>query len=621
MKMNLTQRQSEIVNHIEGPILVNAGPGSGKTRILSERIINLVNKGNKRILALTFNNKAAKEIKSRVEDRLGNDTDDKVYVGTIHSFCLDVISNKGNLIGLPTGLSIFESESDRLTILKRAFNESSEIRHEISDIITDANGLKNILQRISEYKKDFITPEMVMNTNDAKEMLLGKIYKSYNNMMLSQRAIDFDDILFYSYELFTNIPKIAQNYTRLYKYIFVDEAQDLNLTQYKVLKSLCRNFNNLMFVGDPAQSIYGFNGSISEIMTKYFCDDFNPTVYDLYENFRSTKKIISAARKIHPDINSDSVYPLEGELEIYRFSNEQDEAKWINDKIEYMVNNGNEWVEKEIYYEDIAVIARNRYVFNSLIELFEENDISFNYGSNSRVPESESNLMKVFEEGLKVITNPLDDVHYKYILSLLKCKMIEEVEDNLENLLNLKFENSNDSNQNIYKIISEAWRILARNEEDFRKSLEQIHIECKNSVFFEENELFLIENDILMWKEHWKIYSSNTVKGQRSLSQFRNQVALGMTQSYNFKGISLLTVHMSKGLGFDVVFIAGMNEGTFPDYRANNEKLLREERNNMFVALTRAKRVCYLTYPEVKKMPWGSYKNQVPSRFLADIVN
>jgi DNA helicase-2/ATP-dependent DNA helicase PcrA len=620
MKINLTESQSKIVNHIDGPMLVKAGPGSGKTRVLTERIINLLNLGKKRILALTFSNKAAEEIKERVEERLGEEYESKVYIGTIHSFCLDVINERGSLIGLPTGLTIFENESDRLAILRDAINESAESYNQIETIKKGKNVIKSILNNISEYKKKFVSPEMLASSDDENERIFSQIYETYNNMMLRQNAIDFDDILFYSYELFSSVPKIAKNYTRLYKYIFVDEAQDLNRAQYKVLKALAIETANVMFVGDPAQSIYGFNGSESEIMVIDFVNDFSPKVYELNENFRSARKIIEAGQIIQPEIQSNSIYPIEGELEIFDFNNETEETNWIFNKISELLESGNKWVENSIGYDNIGIIARNRYVFNELIEKFKQNKTKFNMGAKTRKAESESDLIKTFEEGVQIIINPNDNVHYQYILNRFKCKNSNLGNDNLERFMSLECSRENCMEDCDYELLYDSWKLLIENQESFTQAIDLVSNKVKSLNRYDEDELFLIENDINMWKQHWKNYCGKTVKGQRNLAQFRNQVALGMTQNYDSEGISLLTVHMSKGLEFDVVFIMGLNEGTFPDYRAKLDKEIKEERNNMFVSITRAKRVCYLTYPRLKMMPWGREKKQNASRFINELL-
>ncbi|QDZ94599.1 ATP-dependent helicase [Bacillus altitudinis] len=625
MAFPLTDRQLEIVKHVNGALLVIAGPGSGKTRVLTERITNLMNIGKKKILALTFSNKAAEEISERIEQTIDDELNDNVLVGTIHSFCLDVVMNRGNLIGLPSGLVLFEAESDKLEIMKRVANEIPELRAG-----GKGNVLKKYLTQISNYKQNFISPEVLLDSIDENEVKFAKVYEAYNNMMLSQRALDFDDILFYAYRIFAERPQIAKTYTRLYKYIFVDEAQDLNEAQYKVIRALCKDFENLMMVGDPAQSIYGFNGSDSDFMTNDFIKDFCPTEFKLVENFRSTRKIIDAAKKLQADVDSSAVYPLEGELMVRKFNNEQQEASWILSKIHNLITNGNEWIDTKINYENIAVIARNRYVLSIVKETLESDNIPVNQGAISRSIESESLAIKIFEAGLRVIINPYDNVHFNQILGLVKYKdeYRSSVEVSyLEMLLEVDSDRVGLADNAIFKSVKLAWKILLEDEEKFSKALNIIaEYLMKNDVTHEESveeEQYLIQKDIEMWREHWKKYCSQSVTGQRNLSHFRNQVSLGKTQTHDNSGVSLLTVHMSKGLEYDVVFLVGMNEGTFPDYRANSVKELNEELNNMFVALTRARRVCYVTYPQYKLMPWGSIKYQYPSRFIKkmDIEN
>lgn len=629
MEFSMTETQKKIVNHIDGALLVTAGPGSGKTRVLTERIINLLNQNKKRILALTFSNKAAEEIKERIEKKIDEDLQEKVYIGTIHSFCLDVVLNRGNLIGLPSGLVIFEAEADKISILKKVFIEMPGLRDQFIEFSNDKNILKNCLKLISEYKQGFILPEVLLDSNDEKDKVFAKLYEAYNNMMLSQKALDFDDILLYAYKIFTERPQIALSYTRLYKYIFVDEAQDLNTAQYKIIKALCNDFVNIMMVGDPAQSIYGFNGSESEYMTRYFREDFSPTEYELVENFRSTKKIIEAAKKIQSNTNSSAVYPLEGELSIEEFADEHSEAEWVVKQIEKLMENGSEWIEGNLSFEMISIIARNRYVLTKVSEQLEIKKIPFNSGLSSRSVESESVAIKIFEAGIRIIINPFDNVHFSQIINLLEYNGdIVDVSDTynyMDMMLKINESKVKEDYLDYLSTIKKSWAILINNDENFTKAIDILSKELVESMVtnsFEEtveNEQYFIQRDIEMWKTNWKNYCKQSVAGQRSLAHFRNQVSLGKTHANNASGISLLTVHMSKGLEFDVVFLIGLNEGTFPDYRAKGVKESQEELNNMFVALTRAKRICYLCYPKKKMMPWGDMKLQRPSRFI-DII-
>ena len=246
--LNLTPQQSEIVQYVEGPILVTAGPGSGKTRVSTERISDLIEHEKGSVVALTFSNKAAEEISERIATKLSIENQGRVEVGTIHSFCLDIVTNKGNQIGLPSNLTILNSSKDKIEILKKIF-----INNNLD--IPDSKDLDYLLSKIQKQKQEFIYPDMMINPISEEEIHFINIYQSYNNFLENNRLLDFDDILYYAYKILTERPKVAKNYTRLYKYILVDEAQDLNNTQYKILLALTHDFNNIMLVGDPAQSM------------------------------------------------------------------------------------------------------------------------------------------------------------------------------------------------------------------------------------------------------------------------------------------------------------------------------------------------------------------------------
>lgn len=579
-------------------MLVTAGPGSGKTRVLTSRINNILDTRKGKILALTFSNKAAEEIKQRVTDNQLQEEVNRVKIETIHSFCLDIVTNKGSLIGLPSNLSILDDPKDKMELLKRSFNDFEKIY--------DEKLLSRLLKKIQYYKKRFISPDMIED-----DIELSSIYQTFNNLLLKNSLIDFDDILFYAYKILVERPRVASNYTRLYKYIMIDEAQDLNDTQYKIIRALTINFKNIMMVGDSDQSIYGFNGSDSKIMTEKFVEDYNPELFYLNENFRSTSKIIEAAKKIQPKTNSSSVYPLKGVFKIQEFKDEDEEATWIINRIKQLMEQGSEWKEEPVKSEDIAIIGRNKYLFKNLEEKLSINEMDYGFANVTNNLESETVEMKIFEAGIKVLLNPNDDLSYERICSYLGRE--EKRTDYLEDILTNKRNCNSEVHESIFLSIIESWNSL-RGTDDFHKSIKIIEQSIDESI--EEEFLFLIKNDIELWKNRWRKYCSVTVSGERSLSYFRNQVSLGKMNTDNSSGISLMTVHMSKGLEFDFVFIIGLNQGTFPDYRVRTESQKKEELNNMFVAITRAKRECYLTYPQVKLMPWGSMKNQEPSEYI-----
>ncbi|UTH14072.1 ATP-dependent helicase [Macrococcus equipercicus] len=598
--MNLTPKQQEIVNFIDGPLLVTAGPGSGKTRVLTQRIINIVQSKNARVLALTFSNKAAKEIQERIEE----DLYEKVEIGTIHSFCLEIVLNKGNQIGLPDNMTIIEDYNDKLELLDQA----------IKSLSLELN-IKFVSDKIKKYKQNLILPEMISKTEEEQDIIL--IYETYNNILFANRVLDFDDILFYAYRILIEKPRIAKNYMRYYKYLMVDEAQDLNLTQYRVIKALTQNFSNIMMVGDSSQSIYGFNGSDSKIMTENFVKDFHPREIQLRENFRSSANIIKAAKIIQPNTVSKSVYPLKGLLQINNFVNEESEAEWIVSKIEYLLKFGSDNVDGPISYADIAILGRNKYLFKNLEKLMSEKEIPFfDAGSSTRL-NAESEEIAIFENGLKVIANKYDELSYSKVVNMVGRKKNEEM---LNDLL-FNDEAGDDINRAVFKKIIECWQIVSNDIDNFGKAINDMKKSIQSEKSLSDNLRFLIENDLNLWLTRWQMYCKESIVGDRNLSRFLNNVSLGKHFNNHSEGVSLLTVHGSKGLEYSIVFVLGLNQGTFPDYRAKTLSQLQEERNNMFVAITRAKRECYLSYVNYKMMPWGDLKKQQISEYLNDLTS
>lgn len=610
--MNLSEKQRQIVEFTDGALLVEAGPGSGKTRVLIERIKHLINNSKRgKVLALTFSNMAADEMKTRLsEDNSFEENVDRVTVGTIHSFCLDLVQSRGNLIGLNSDIVLFENEDDRKTVLKDAFIDNPELNAFISNYSDKQRILQRSLQLISERKKTFILPE---NCTDNDPFPL--IYSEYNRKLIEQNAMDFDDILFFAYRILVENPRVVQMYNSLYKYICVDESQDLNFAQYQVIKALCgTSFKNLMLVGDANQSIYGFNGSSSVYMSKKFVEDFKPTRFILNENYRSAKRIVEFANQLeHYDSVTNYVY--DGELCAYCFDDEDSEAKYIVDKIEQLIRDGHPDVEGKITENSIAVIARNRYVFNKLEHELANRNLSFYFKKTISGIENESDLMKVFDLSIRILINSRDYIHLNQLMKL--TGYAERGASSYSDGLSI-IKNALKSTE--YNIIIPALEKLNKENLNVNNSLGAIQDLLPS---FSDDERYLISMDIDQWRKHWTKYCMIVPKENRSLTSFRNLISLGKTAATEaHTGISLLTAHMSKGLQYDVVFVMGLCEGVFPDYRAINEgeKQLAQERNNMYVAVTRAKRLCYMTFPKKKMMPWGDIKYQTPSRYIKDIL-
>ena len=609
--MQLSQKQLQIVNHKDGALLVEAGPGSGKTRVLIERIKCLLSSSKRgKVLALTFSNLAADEMKDRLsEDRAFEEQLDRVTAGTIHSFCLDLVQSRGNLIGLNTDMVLFESEDDRKTVLKDVFLENQQLKGFLARQQDKNQIMQRILQLITEQKKRFVLPE-----NCSINEPFPLIYSEYNRKLIDQNAMDFDDILFFAYRILTENPSVVHVYNSLYRYICIDEAQDLNFAQYQVIKALCGDsFNNVMMVGDANQSIYGFNGSDSDFMTKSFGDDFSPVIYKLNDNYRSAKRIVEFANRLeHYDSVTNYVY--DGELLAKKLEDESAEAKFVANKIEELIKSGHPDVEGQLSVNRIAVIARNKYVFSHLEKELSDRNISFSFKKNSTGIDNESDYMKVFGLAIRILINRKDYIHLTQLKKAVGFS--DNITDNKDGITILR----EVLTKTDYESMIPALEVLSKEVLNFSTALN-----CLDNILssFDDDERYLISMDIQQWRNHWSKYCMLVPKENRTLTSFRNQISLGKTrESEDTNGIALLTAHMSKGLQFDVVFIIGLSEGTFPDYRAvkADGSQLSQEMNNMYVAVTRAKRLCYMTYPAKKRMPWGDIKNQSPSRYIKDIV-
>lgn len=610
--MKLSAQQERIVNHIDGAVLVKAGPGSGKTRVLIERIKNLlILKKRCKILALTFSNLAADEMRNRLqEDNSIGELINNVTVGTIHSFCLDLVQTRGNLIGLGRNMVIFENSSDQQAVLRDVFSNDPKLWELLKSEEKTNTFLQKCLSLISEQKKKFISSEMC-------DMLepFPTIYREYNQLLLKQNALDFDDILFYAYQILTENPSVVKLYNSLYKFICVDEAQDLNFAQYEVIKALCGNeCRNIMLVGDENQSIYGFNGSDSTLMSETFVRDFNPVMYVLNENYRSAKAIVKFANKL---MNYESIanYVYEGDLLAFSFEDEKREAEFVFYKMQELLKNGHSDIENPMKYDSFAIIARNKYIFSTVEALLSEYKIPYFYKKATAGVDNESEYMKVFELGIRLLLNSKDVVHLREL-----CKIVK-VDINAISISNDGYDVLQQAIQNSeFSSLLESFRLLDERDFNFAKALSRITTMLPISL--EDDARYLIINDINQWEKHWKKYIGQVQRENRTLLSFRNYMSLGKTQDVTSnKGVALLTAHMSKGLQYEVVFVIGLSEGTFPDYRAVNAggAEIEQEKNNMYVAVTRAKRLCYLSYPRYKRMPWGDVKRQSPSRFLQNI--
>jgi len=606
-KINLSPNQSNIVNLNQGAYLVLASAGSGKTRVLTERIKRLSENVNDKILAITFTNKAATEIK----DRLGSsdNINKRVFVGTFHSFCQSILELRFKLLGYNRMPHIFEDDSDRLELIKQAI-KSVPFFTDIYDNLEPKKKNEytyNALQFISEVKRELISAEELAESSENLEYQY--LFETYQDLLKSNNAIDFDDIIRLVYELFTNNEAVANLYRKAYSFVCIDECQDLNKLQYFLLKSLCGNIiKNVMMVGDPNQAIYGFNGSASSFMQEDFVSDFKAQEISLDENYRCSKSVIEASNLLM-GLEVEAInYVINGAFQIKATDTEIDEAKFVINGIKKLINlKSHNDIEGEITFDKISILGRNKFVFKHVENLLIEEDIPHYFKSGNIGIKFSSVSMKIFDLYFRVKINPLDKLHQKKLEDILKVNDILSSNELKASKFPISF--------NIKEIVTDS-------------TIENLHlkIEALKNLF---NELINDDDEKKLTLDELEDFATQLIQYKKqnlrpSLDGFKSAIALGLTNNSNNKdfGVCLSTVHTMKGQESEIVFLIGMDDGTFPDFRAIKKggEELQQEKNNTYVAFTRAKRFLYVTYPKNRLMPWGDYKPRTISRFLKPLI-
>ena len=607
-KAQLSAEQLAVVTHIDGPLLVEAGPGSGKTRVLTERIRHLLTAvpGHFRILALTFTNKAADEMKERLKD-LGDERD-RAFIGTVHGFCLELLAERGKLVGVEGTPNIFEHVKDRKQVLEQAVAEDPYLRYELSQIEEPKdrrNRIDQWLAEISDIKAHPITRAVLEDES-------ARLLDAYEGGMRACGAYDFDDLLLLSYRLLAGNPKVADIYRRLYRFICVDEAQDMNEAQYALITALCGDTHkNLMMVGDPRQSIYGFNTSSPEFMER-FGSELGPTRLGLTANYRSSQAVVNAAQALDHNYTVPLQLPIRGAVTALVGTDEMNEAELVAGELERLFAQGHPDVEGPVQASKCAILGRSRFALLAVEAELKKRGIAF-YKRLTANHENESDAVDAFQLALRVLANPKDRLH-----SAALAKKWEVSEPSTKEFLPALAAMAVASSDPHARTVSDAIEGVARktNRLDLMSAFTVLE---RHADGLDEAQRLAIYEDLAVFREDWDQFL-RAAAGAPTLTAFISSKALGGTQKASREGVALLTVHSSKGLEFDVVFIAGMAEGTFPDYRARGAKELAEERRNAFVAVTRSKRLLYLSYPASRVMPWGGTRQQVRSRFLADIL-
>jgi|LSQX01.2.fsa_nt_gb DNA helicase-2/ATP-dependent DNA helicase PcrA len=615
MTLHLSPIQKQIVEYDEGPLLVVAGPGSGKTRVLTERVRRLLTQKREhfRVLALTFTNKAANEMKERLQAI--PDVEQRTFIGTLHSFCTNVLADRGKPVGIIRMPNIFESLQDRRRVLLGAIMGDpylKQLLEQAGDKKKQTQLVDRWLQMVADAKNQLMMPEVV------EDPIERRVYEAYNLALRASDAVDFDDLLLLTYRLFQERPKIADFYRRQYRYICVDEAQDLNEAQYQMLCSLCGSeHKNVMMVGDPKQAIFVWNRASPKYMSQ-FEKDFGAVRFEMNENFRSSKAIVRVAKTLVPEYTVEGQLPIEGDVVLIVGDSEEDEAIQVLDYIKGLVDNSHPDVEGPLTLDSCALLGRTRYVLASVEEELAKRGWPYHKQVSSQ-HESESDLLRDFELCLRLLANPRDRLH----LEMLTNRWNVQAEDALDysgesdmRELVFAFLQENCGVENSTAVLEAVRRLKwTENTFQFTEALDWLN---NYSMQLESQERALIMEDINVWRRHWDTFLRTQRGGNHSLSMFLGQVALGSTQQSRNEGLALLTVHSSKGMEFDVVAIMGMTEGTFPDYRARGAAL-SEEKRNAFVATTRSRRLLIFSYPKTKVMPWDEIWIQKPSRYLKDL--
>ena len=602
----LNPQQIPAVKHLNGPALVVAGPGSGKTRVLTHRIAHLiencgVNENN--ILCVTFTNKAAGEIKERVNNLINSESTKLAFSGTFHSICSRILRKDGFNIEIPISFVIYDTD-DQESLVKEILKDFG--------IDTKKVNPKAVLTTISSAKSELINSRSYENLSRGLfQKTVAKIYPEYQKRLRKNNALDFDDLLVETINLFEIVPGILEKYKNQFKHILVDEYQDTNKAQYVLVKTLSDNQNadsSLFVVGDMSQAIYSFRGADFRNILFFQKDYPKAKVYNLEQNYRSTKTILDAAKNV---IKSNSSHiPLDlwtqngkGEKIIsFTADNEKEEAEFVVGQIMEEVSKGREC-------EDISVLYRTNAQSRNMEESLIRNNIPYKIVGGQRFY-SRKEIKDVISY-LKVIHNPKDSVSWERIINVptrgIGKKSVEELKNGGWDLVSI---------ENKTKLPIHKWA----NVKDDLATLELLDDVLLHTEYIKwledgsEENLYRIENI----KELRSVASQFT-----NLADFLENVALIESSdkpgNLNKNAITLMTIHASKGLEFPIVFMIGMEEGLFPHTQSLMELVqIEEERRLCYVAITRAMEKVFLTNAR-SRLYFGSIQNNFPSRFVSEI--
>ena len=636
---DLNDAQLSAVLKTDGPSMVIAGAGSGKTRVLTYKIVHLVNNGVDpfEILALTFTNKAAREMKLRISSMIGESDSKSIWMGTFHSVFAKILRFEAHKIGFTSDFTIYDTQDSERLI-------SSIIKE--MNLDKDVYRSKSIRNRISTLKNNFITVngyfsnnELVESDNLSRKPETGNIYKEYNDRLVKSNSMDFDDLLMKTNELLNNYPEVLAKYQEKFKYILVDEYQDTNNSQYLIVKSLSDRYQNICVVGDDAQSIYSFRGANINNIINFRNDYDDVEIFRLEQNYRSTKNIVNAANSVidHNKNKIDKEVWTENDFgdKVQISSNQSDiaEARSICQKIQ-TINDSN--------LSDIAILYRTNAQSRPIEDSLRLNKIPYRiFGGvsfynrkeikdilaylrliiNSNDEESLKRVINYPARGIGLVTiNKIIIAAQKNNLSLYDTiKKHKELHISFSSSVSLKLQNFIDLIE-VFKIENEKLNAFDLTKELINKVKiidELKKDESPEGISRVENVQELLNGIRDFIEDQKEIVDSND-----RLSEFLSNVSLSTDFDIEHESedyISLMTLHLSKGLEFKHVFIVGLEEDLFPSALSYNTRSeLEEERRLFYVGITRAKQNLYLSYAN-SRYRWGKLIYCEESRFINEI--
>ncbi|WP_333809201.1 ATP-dependent helicase [Flavobacterium sp.] len=638
----LNEAQQLPVLQKDGPMIVIAGAGSGKTRVLTVRIANLMSQGVDafNILALTFTNKAAREMKKRIADIVGNNEAKNLWMGTFHSVFAKILRIEAEKLGYPSNFTIYDTQ-DSVRLIGAIIKEMQ--------LDKDIYKPKQILGRISSYKNSLITVKAYFNNPElqeadamSKKPRMGEIYQQYVERCFKSGAMDFDDLLLKTNELLNRFPDVLAKYQDRFRYILVDEYQDTNHSQYLIVRALSDRFQNICVVGDDAQSIYAFRGANINNILNFQKDYDNVQMYRLEQNYRSSRNIVEAANNVIDKNKTklDKVVWTANEhgpkIKVHRSLTDGEEGRFVASTI------FEQKMQNQMHNGQFAILYRTNAQSRAMEDALRKRDIPYRiYGGLSFYQRKEIKDVLAY---LRLVINPKDEealvrvINYpargigdstveKLTVAANHYKRsIFEVMEHIDKI-DLKLNSGTKAKLNDFVTMIKSFQVINENQDAFYLT---DHITKKTGLVQELKKdgtpegIARIENieELLNGIKDFTEGQKEVDGARGSLAEFLEDVALATDldkDTGDDDRVALMTIHLAKGLEFPHVFIVGLEEDLFPSAMSlNTRSELEEERRLFYVALTRAEHQAYLTYAQ-SRYRWGKLVDSEPSRFIEEI--